>query len=733
MISFSPVSGSIRRFGPATALAAILAMAAAACLGPTQFDPTGRAPLGNLEVVRDAAGGIRVSGWALDPETSSPIRVKVGSEGVVKTITANLARPDVASFFHKKGTNYGFDYTFGPLSPGVHGICVWVENTVGIGEDRLLGCENIRVSSGDPMGKLESVSTTSPRTVVVSGWAFDPNTSASSEVVINVDGKLADRITADRQRPDVGAAHGRPRSGFYTDVTVDPGPHQICVATFNVGFGNHRLLGCRDVTVAASTEDRRPQGHLTQVTPAGVGSVLVKGTATDPDGAVGLRVRVDVDGGLPAGRSTTVEVSGGVFNAEVTGLAPGLHTLCPVGLDVDGGFGIRGDGEFICGSTVVGDVAVGTGGEAGNPTWVAPPDGHPLRLTSRDAGVSTQLRDGSTMWFFGDTLEHDNVGDLRYFKNNSAAWAAPGAPTVTRDGVDTSGGGSQPWQFVDAPDFCGGSAYPNAALWPESAVAVAQANGTDRILVFMSKVCLGDEFLEIESRGMALVEFTYDPVNPPRDSRIQGTITQVNLFGPEHPYGRAAVPGDDGSSIYAYECGMFDPDNMFEQRPCTVGRVAFANRTDPGAWTYWRGSAGDDHMDDSKWTSDPALATNLESPTGSDVLAPVAAFTLSRDAVHDAYLMVYSPFPGFTDRVEVRVSTTPVGPFTDPVTVTLPGCDDTTGGVDYRCYAGTAQPSLSSQGLLGVGYYDQLITTSPRRGQYMTVTVPFSVVLTPSL
>jgi hypothetical protein len=39
---------------------------------------------------------------------------------------------------------------------------------------------------------------------------------------------------------------------------------------------------------------------------------------------------------------------------------------------------------------------------------------------------------------------------------------------------------------------------------------------------------------------------------------------------------------------------------------------------------------------------------------------------------------------------------------------------------------------LSGTGLLGVGYYDQLITASPLRGQYLTVTVPFNVVATPA-
>jgi len=111
---------------------------------------------------------------------------------------------------------------------------------------------------------------------------------------------------------------------------------------------------------------------------------------------------------------------------------------------------------------------------------------------------------------------------------------------------------------------------------------------------------------------------------------------------------------------------------------------------------------------------------------------PVAAFTVTYDAAHNAWLMVYSPWPGFTDRVEVRVADTPVGPFSDPVTVYLPGCNDTTGGVAYYCYAGTAQPKLSSTGLLGVGYYDQLISVATLRAQYVTVTVPFSVVVTPA-
>ncbi|MCZ7628085.1 MAG: hypothetical protein M5U19_02880 [Microthrixaceae bacterium] len=127
----SPMAYPRRSAVAAVVLAA--ALVASACLAPTQFDPTGRAPIGSLDVVVNAAGGIRVRGWALDPETSAPIKVKVGVAGVVREVTANLDRPDVGRAYPGKGPRHGFDYTFGPLDPGLRGICVWVDNTVGRG------------------------------------------------------------------------------------------------------------------------------------------------------------------------------------------------------------------------------------------------------------------------------------------------------------------------------------------------------------------------------------------------------------------------------------------------------------------------------------------------------------------------------------------------------------------------------------------------------------------------
>ncbi len=704
----------------------VLALVSTGCLLPGQFDPTGGAPIGSLDLVVDAGGAIRVVGWALDPETAGPIVIKVGSEGVVHDVVADSPRSDIAAAYPGHGAAHGFDYTFSGLAPGLRGICVWAPNTVGVGDDRLLGCANIEVSDGTPIGSLDFATSLAPRTVTVGGWVFDKNLAGSSEIVVNVDGQLANRSVASNYRPDVGTVFGRPNSGFQVEVPTSAGSHQVCVATFNAGPGVDRLLGCRTVVVAESTEDRRPVGELTAVTPASHGTVMVTGEASDPDGSAGLQVRLDIDTGTPDAQSVTLPVSGGVFSTTINGLEAGLHTICPVGLDVNGGFGVTGDRAFICGSTVVGELSVGTGGAASDKNWVAPSQGHPLRDAERDAGVSVELSDGSVMWFFGDTLARDSVGNVEYFVNNTAAWASAGAPTVTRDGTV----GNNPVQFVSPPPgMCDGAQFPTAALWPESAVAVPQGGGTDKVLVFASKVCLGTNVLDIEARGMALVELDYDSSSPPVDTPVTGAVTQANLFDATDPYGRGAVLDADETTIYTYQCGRFDPADTSDWGPCNVGRVDFVDRTVPANWEYWDGG---DWTSDASWVASAASAAPIESPTGSDVTVPVAAFTVTYDAAHNAWLMVYSPWPGFTDRVEVRVADTPVGPFSDPVTVYLPGCNDTTGGVAYYCYAGTAQPKLSSTGLLGVGYYDQLISVATLRAQYVTVTVPFSVVVTPA-
>ena len=182
---------------------------------------------------------------------------------------------------------------------------------------------------------------------------------------------------------------------------------------------------------------------------------------------------------------------------------------------------------------------------------------------------------------------------------------------------------------------------------------------------------------------------------------------------------------DDAGRINAYACDRPDDGSGLPQEygPCRVARVQAANVANRGSWTYWNGVS---------WVAGIGSAAPMTLPDGvGGYTAPVSSMTINRDETHGVYVMAYSPWPGFVDRIYVRVATSPQGPWTAPVEVLLPGCNDTVGGTTYYCYAGTSQPSLSAPGLLGLGYYDQLVDVGPTRGQYLTIQVPFTVVIAP--
>ena len=703
----------------AAALVAVAAAALTGCLGPDEPDPTGNSPIGHLDGVIPVQGGFRAVGWVADPNTTAPIEVTVSSEQRQVKGLADRDRPDIGAALPHLGPWHGFDVLFSGLSPGPHQVCVWADN-VGPGDRaRALGCTTVTVPALDPFGAIDAIVAT-PGGLRVDGWAIDPETSAPIEVGVLLDGSPVLVEPADLPRPDLAGFGAGTAHGFSFPFPAPTGAHQVCVIASNVGAGAPTWLGCRDVSVPAPPPDRRPAGSVTAVTPVGTSAVRVRGTAADPDTPAPVTVRIAVDGA-----STVVAATGGAYDATITGLAPGSHQVCVTAVDAPSGGGagaLVGDRTWPCGTVVLGAVAVGsTGAPSGPPTPVGPAAGHPLAAIDRDAGISVALRDGSVLWLFGDSSQVDRGGNLQYFVNNTAAWAPAGASTATQDAAP----GGAPVQFV-APT---GAAWicpadrPTRAMWPLSAVRTDGSGQRDVVTAFFGNVCLGDEPLEIEPRGVALVRWTYDPASPPAGQAITGTVVTQQLFPVGQEYGTAATT--DGTYVFGYDCdappdgpGVEWPDQF---GPCTLGRVPVASAGTRSAWTYWSGGG---------WTANEASAAPVVpgSSGGDDPKAPVASMTVAWDEVHDVYVMAYSPWPGFTDRIFVRVATAPQGPWSDVVEVALPGCDDTIGRDGYLCYAGTVQPQLSSPGLLGLGYYDQLVAVGPNRGQYLTVTVPFTVV-----
>jgi hypothetical protein len=88
-------------------------------------------PYGAFESVARANDGsdIVATGWAIDPETTAPIKVQVQVDGVTSTATANVPRPDVAHTHPGTGSAHGFATDIvEPDTDGEHDVCVSAVN-----------------------------------------------------------------------------------------------------------------------------------------------------------------------------------------------------------------------------------------------------------------------------------------------------------------------------------------------------------------------------------------------------------------------------------------------------------------------------------------------------------------------------------------------------------------------------------------------------------------------------
>ena len=86
-------------------------------------------PYGSYGATRTATG-VRVDGWALDPDVADPVTVHIYVDGnhPATATQADDDRPDIAAAFRGYGARHGFDVTIGPLSPGPHLVCAYAIN-----------------------------------------------------------------------------------------------------------------------------------------------------------------------------------------------------------------------------------------------------------------------------------------------------------------------------------------------------------------------------------------------------------------------------------------------------------------------------------------------------------------------------------------------------------------------------------------------------------------------------
>ena len=117
------------------------------------------------------------------------------------------------------------------------------------GANPLIGQGNVQV--GTPHGCLDSV-VANGRTVVLEGWAFDPDQpDASINVAVYRNGEGVNWFLTGRPRPDVDAVYGiGGNHGFRISVRRPPGAQRFDVYAINVGpAAGNPYFGSGSVTV----------------------------------------------------------------------------------------------------------------------------------------------------------------------------------------------------------------------------------------------------------------------------------------------------------------------------------------------------------------------------------------------------------------------------------------------------------------------------------------------------
>ncbi|MES2170128.1 MAG: carboxypeptidase-like regulatory domain-containing protein [Actinomycetota bacterium] len=91
-------------------------------------------------------GSVAVSGWTLDPDTSSPITVRFTSDGTkLSEVVAGTLKPHLSAQFPGYGNWHGFTSTLSGLKSGPHVICAIALDTARNSDNTQLGCFPLRI------------------------------------------------------------------------------------------------------------------------------------------------------------------------------------------------------------------------------------------------------------------------------------------------------------------------------------------------------------------------------------------------------------------------------------------------------------------------------------------------------------------------------------------------------------------------------------------------------------
>lgn len=300
-------------------------------------------PVGWVDDLARVPGGIRVSGWTLDPEVADPIDVHVYVNGVGTNIgSARLQRDDIAERYPQWGGAHGFSAVVPWSGDGNADVCVYGIN-VGAGSPSLLGCRSLAVAH-TPFGAIDVVQRV-PGGIRVAGWALDPDTTAAVDVHVYVGGRGTNLGRADLYRADIAQAYGDWGGNHGFDVVIpwtDAGAFDVCAYAINLGSGGNVAIGCRRLEVR-----NEPTGAL-DLAQRVSGGVRVAGWALDPDIAGPVDVHVYLNGtgyNLGPAAGPRPDVGGSApgygdahgFDVVLPWTAPGAVTACAYAINAGAG------------------------------------------------------------------------------------------------------------------------------------------------------------------------------------------------------------------------------------------------------------------------------------------------------------------------------------------------------------------------------------------------------------
>jgi hypothetical protein len=276
---------------------------------PLSGDPTGA-----IENAIQSPEGLRVDGWAVDPDSAGAVSVALLLNGaVVSRVTTTQARTDIEGLNSAYTESRGFTATISPVPRGGRELCVRVQN-IGHGATSTVDCRIVRLLDPSPDGRVDAAMATAGG-VALRGWAIDSSTRNPIDLHIYVDGRHVQTTTANSLREDVGAAYPEygNNHGFELVVPASAGRRDVCVYGINVGAGRNRLLACRQILVRSGP----PIGRIGSNVTVEDGRAVITGWALDFDSRSPVRVHIYRNGVM------ATEVVADLVRSDVQAAYPG--------------------------------------------------------------------------------------------------------------------------------------------------------------------------------------------------------------------------------------------------------------------------------------------------------------------------------------------------------------------------------------------------------------------------